>query len=111
MKSLDIACCYLIDDHGIIYLPSSLESLNMGGLDNITDSGMKSVAKLSNINSLNFSACRGITEIGVGYVYDNSNLRTGTVRTNSRLRSSSRPLTTSGRTTSSREDLINSEED
>ena len=73
---LNLQDCQKVSDLALRHLASSqslvISSLNLSFCANISDSGMKSLAKMSCLRSLNLRSCDNISDIGVGYLAEGS---------------------------------------
>ena len=76
LAQLNLQDCQKVSDLALRHLSSSLaltvSSLNLSFCANISDSGMKSLAKMSSLRSLNLRSCDNISDIGVGYLAEGS---------------------------------------
>ena len=73
---LNLQDCQKVSDLALRHISASqsltVSSLNLSFCANISDSGMKSLAKMSCLRSLNLRSCDNISDIGVGYLAEGS---------------------------------------
>ena len=76
LELLNLQDCQKVSDLALRHLSTSpgllIASLNLSFCANISDSGMKSLAKMSCLRSLNLRSCDNISDIGLGYLAEGS---------------------------------------
>lgn len=71
LEYLNLQDCQKLTDASLRYISQGLDKirmLNLSSCANISDSGMKSLARMSSLASLNLRSCDNISDIGVGYL-------------------------------------------
>ena len=71
LEELHLQDCQRVSDNSLRHISQglgSLTSLNLSFCANISDSGMKSLSKISSLRTLNLRSCDNISDIGVGYL-------------------------------------------
>jgi len=75
LRDLNLQDCQKITDQSLCYIADqipSIQRLNLSFCASITDTGMKSLARLSAMEYLNLRSCDNISDIGLGYLAEGS---------------------------------------
>ena len=71
LQSLSLQDCQKLSDESLGYISQrlpNLKSINLSFCVSITDTGLKSLAKMTSLEDINLRSCDNVSDIGIGFL-------------------------------------------